>query len=133
MFLFMAQEADPTGKTGGACCSYTPSGESGPMIYGTLQHVCKMDTLNLGALNLKENIIDTREGARACHDYGKAFVQKFTRYLYNPIRIPFFPADAARAHIHGQWSRHSTPSIHKGCNSSCRIRRRPVFDTHTGR
>ena len=31
-FLFVAQKANLTGKIGGAFCSYTHSGESGPMI-----------------------------------------------------------------------------------------------------
>ena len=71
-FLFLAQRANLTGKMGGAFCSYTHSGESGPMIFDTMQHVFKMDMVDLGALNLKEHMIDTQEGKKACHDYGKA-------------------------------------------------------------
>lgn len=76
-FLFMAQRANLTGKMGGAFCSYTHSGESGPMIFDTMQHVYKMDVVNLGPLNLKEHIIQTQEGTKACHDYGKAVAEKF--------------------------------------------------------
>jgi flavorubredoxin len=76
-FLFVAQKANLTGKIGGAFCSYTHSGESGPMIYDTMQHVYKMDTVDLGALNLKEHVIPTQEGTKACHDYGKALAAKF--------------------------------------------------------
>lgn len=76
-FLFMAQRANLTGKMGGAFCSYTHSGESGPMIFDTMQHVYKMDVVDLGPLNLKEHIIQTQEGTKACHDYGKAVAEKF--------------------------------------------------------
>lgn len=76
-FLFLAQRANLTGKMGGAFCSYTHSGESGPMIFDTMQHVYKMDMIDLGALNLKEHVIQTQEGAKACHDYGRAVAEKF--------------------------------------------------------
>lgn len=75
-FLFVAQKANLTGKMGGAFCSYTHSGESGPMIFDTMQHVFKMDMVDLGALNLKEHIIDTQEGVKACQDYGKGVAGK---------------------------------------------------------
>ena len=77
-FLFLAQKANLTGKMGGAFCSYTHSGESGPMIFDTMQHVYKMDMVDLGALNLKEHIIDTQEGAKACQDYGKSVAAKLS-------------------------------------------------------
>jgi NAD(P)H dehydrogenase (quinone) len=75
-FLFLAQKANLVGKMGGAFCAYTHSGESGPMIFDTMQHVYKMDMVDLGALNLKEHIIGTPEGARACQDYGRAVAAK---------------------------------------------------------
>jgi flavodoxin len=74
-FLFIAQKADLTGKMGGAFGSYTHSGESAQMIYDTMQYVFKMDMVNLGPLNLKEQIIAGRDGMRACQDYGKAIGQ----------------------------------------------------------
>lgn len=76
-FLFLAQKANLLGKMGGAFCSYTHSGESGPMIFDTMQHVFKMDMVDLGALNLKEQVIDTPDGSKACQDYGKAVASKF--------------------------------------------------------
>ena len=76
-FLFLAQKANLTGKMGGAFCAYTHSGESGPMIFDTMQHVFKMDVVDLGALNLKEHTISTQEGIKACQDYGKAVAAKF--------------------------------------------------------
>lgn len=74
-FLFLAQKVNMTGKIGGAFGSYTHSGESAQMIYDTMQHVYKMDTVDLGALNLKEQVISTGEGRRACQDYGRAVGQ----------------------------------------------------------
>lgn len=76
-FLFLVQKANLTGKMGGAFCSYTHSGESGSMIFDTMQHVFKMDMVDLGALNLKEHAVDSQEGIKACQDYGKAVAQKF--------------------------------------------------------
>lgn len=76
-FLFIAQKANLTGKMGGAFCSYTHSGESGAMIYDTMQHVFKMDMVDLGALNLKEHVIDTPDGIKACQDYAKVVCAKF--------------------------------------------------------
>jgi len=78
-FLFLAQKANLIGKIGGSFCSYTHSGESGPMIFDTMQHVFKMDMVDLGALNLKEHVITTSEGAKACQDYGKALAGKLGR------------------------------------------------------
>jgi flavorubredoxin len=75
-FLFLAQKANLTGKMGGAFGSYTHSGESAGMIYDTMQHVYKMDMVDLGALNLKEHIISTTEGSKACQQYGKAVGSK---------------------------------------------------------
>ncbi len=77
-FLFIMQRANLVGKMGGAFCSYTHSGESGPMIFDTMQHVFKMDMVDLGALNLKESVIDTRDGIKACQDYGKAVGDKLS-------------------------------------------------------
>ena len=76
-FLFMAEKTNLTGKIGGAFGSHTHSGESAPMIYDTMQHVFKMDTTELGPLNLTEAMISTDEGLKACQDYGKALAEKF--------------------------------------------------------
>ena len=75
-FLFIAEKAALSGKIGGAFCSFTHSGESGEMIYDTMQHVYKMDMVNLGALQLKEQVLETPEGIRACQDYGRAVGEK---------------------------------------------------------
>ncbi|WP_373499725.1 flavodoxin domain-containing protein [Desulfococcus sp.] len=71
-FLFLAENLNLTGKMGGAFGSYTHSGESAPMIFDTMEFVYKMDMTDLGALSLKEAIIDTTDGKKACQDYGKS-------------------------------------------------------------
>ena len=76
-FLFMAEEAKLVGKIGGAFGSFTHSGESASMIYDTMLYVFKMDMVDLGALDLKEHLLETDEGVHACQDYGKAIGQKF--------------------------------------------------------
>ena len=76
-FLFTAEQAKLTGKMGGAFASYTHSGESGGMVYDTMLYVFKMDMVELGPLNLKEAVIPTSDGRKACQDYGKAVAQKF--------------------------------------------------------
>ena len=76
-FLFMAEEAKLVGKIGGAFGSFTHSGESATMIYNTMLYVFKMDMVDLGALDLKEHLLETDEGVHACQDYGKAIGQKF--------------------------------------------------------
>ncbi len=76
-FLFLAEKANLTGKMGGAFGSHTHSGEAAPMIYETMQHVFKMDVVDLGPLNLTEAIMETDEGMQACHQYAKGLGQKF--------------------------------------------------------
>jgi flavodoxin len=76
-FMFLAQKVNMLGKMGGAFGSYTHSGESAPMIFDTMQHVYKMDMVDLGALSLKESVISTADGRRACQDYGRSIGEKF--------------------------------------------------------
>ena len=77
-FLFLAERAKLLGKIGGAFGSHTHSGESAPMIFDTMQHVFKMDVIDLGPLNLTEGLMKTGEGMKACHDYAKTFCEKFS-------------------------------------------------------
>lgn len=77
-FLFKAEQANLTGKIGGAFGSHTHSGESAPMIFDTMQHVFKMDMIDLGPLNLTEAMMKTGEGMAACHQYAKALGEKFS-------------------------------------------------------
>jgi flavodoxin len=76
-FLFLAEKATLLGKMGGAFGSSTHSGESSQMIYDTMQFVFKMDMVPLGALSLRESVVNSPEGSRACQDYGKAVGQMF--------------------------------------------------------
>ncbi len=75
-FLFLAEKANLTGKIAGAFGSHTHSGESAPMIFDTMQHVFKMDTVDLGPLNLTEAMMESDEGAKACQQYGKTLSEK---------------------------------------------------------
>jgi len=76
-FLFMAEKANLLGKMGGAFGPYTHSGESAPMLFDTMNYVFKMDMVDMGALSLKDGILATDEGLKACQEYGKAIGQKF--------------------------------------------------------
>ena len=75
-FLFLAQKANLPGKVGGAFGSYTHSGDAPKMIFDTMEFVYKMKMLDLGSFNLLEHLVETREGMKACHDYGKAIAEK---------------------------------------------------------
>jgi flavodoxin len=70
--LFMASNTNLAGKVGGAFGSYIYSGESGDIIYDTMRHVFKMKMIDSGALTLKEHVLETVEGIKACRNYGKA-------------------------------------------------------------
>jgi len=76
-FLFLAEKLNLVGKIGGAFGAYTHSGESAPMVFDTMEFVFKMDMTDLQALSLKEAIIETGEGTKACQDYGKSLGEKF--------------------------------------------------------
>ena len=71
-FLFLAQKANLEGKLGGAFGSYTHSGDAPKIILDTLEFVFKMKVSSLGSLRLKENVVETPEGIKACQDYGKS-------------------------------------------------------------
>ncbi len=75
-FLFLARKADLEGKLGGAFGSYTHSGDAPASIFETMQYVFKMDMFELGHFNLKEAIVETVAGMRACQDYGRVFGEK---------------------------------------------------------
>jgi flavodoxin len=77
-FLFVAEKAGLQGKVGGAFGSCTHSGDAPKFIFDTLEYVFKMAVVDLGPFNLKEDMITTGEGLRACQDYGKAIGQKMT-------------------------------------------------------
>ncbi len=76
-FLFLAERLNLVGKIGGAFGAYTHSGEASPMLFDTMEFVFKMDMVDLGALSMKEAIIETSEGIKAGQDYGTAIGEKF--------------------------------------------------------
>jgi len=75
-FLFFAKKANLEGKLAGAFGSYTHSGDAPLLILETMEYVYKMEPFKLGSFNLKEALIDTPDGIRACQDYGKNFGQE---------------------------------------------------------
>ena len=75
-FLFLAHKANLEGKTGGAFGSYVHSGDAPQLIFDTMEHVLKMDMVDLGSFNLKEHFVENGEGLHPCQDYGKAVAQK---------------------------------------------------------
>jgi flavodoxin len=70
-FLFLAQKAGLEGKTGGAFGSHTHSGDAAKAIFDTMEFVFRMKMTSLGSFLLKDDVIGTTEGRRACQDYGK--------------------------------------------------------------
>jgi hypothetical protein len=77
-FLFLAKKANLKGKLASAFGSYTHSGDAPAIIFDTMQHVYKMQPFELGSFNLKEAVIETAEGTRACQDYGRVFGEKLS-------------------------------------------------------
>jgi flavodoxin len=81
-FLVMAGKAGLEGKVGGAFGPYTHDVAykhdtyAPAIILDTLQEEHKMVPFMLGPFNLKEDIVDTSEGIRACQDYGRVFGDK---------------------------------------------------------
>jgi flavodoxin len=75
-FLFLARKVNLEGKLAGSFGSYTHSGDAPGIILETMQYVFKMRPFELSSLRLKEDLVETREGMKACQDYGKVFGEK---------------------------------------------------------
>ena len=75
-FLFMAQKANLEGKTGGSFGSYTHIGNGPKIIHDTMEFVFRMKMADLGAFNVKEQILDSGKGDAPCRAFGKAFGEK---------------------------------------------------------
>jgi len=81
-FLVMAEKAGIEGKLGGAFgsykhdVSYKHDAHAPAIIFDNLQRVCKMEPFELGPFNLKEEVVETSEGMKACQDYGRVFGEK---------------------------------------------------------
>jgi len=81
-FLLMAEKAGLDKKMGGAFGSYTHDvaykhdNYAPAIIFDTMQRVGKMEPFELGPFTLKEDLVETSEGMKACQDYGKVFGEK---------------------------------------------------------
>ena len=75
-FLFLGRKAGLNGKLGGAFGSYTHDGNAPAIVLDTMQYVYNMEAFELGPFNLKEALIETTDGMRACQAYGRAFGEK---------------------------------------------------------
>ena len=78
-FLTLAGKVDMRGKLGGAFGSYAHDvgyqhdTHAPAIIFNALQANCGMKPFKLGPLNLKEDLLTTAEGLKACQAYGKVF------------------------------------------------------------
>ncbi len=77
-FLFTAKKAGLEGKLGGSFGSHTHSGESPGIIFDTMENVFAMKMTDLGALTLKERVVQSDEGMRACQAYGRDFGKRLS-------------------------------------------------------
>jgi flavodoxin len=81
-FLMMVEQAGLEGKLAGAFgpytheVSYQHDAYAPAIILERLQQAGKMKPFELGAFTLKEDLMKTREGMKACQDYGKVFGEK---------------------------------------------------------
>ena len=71
-FLFLAQKGNLRDKIGGTFGASTHTGEAPKLIFDTMEFVFNMKMTNLGPFDLREPMVNTPEGMRACQDYGKA-------------------------------------------------------------
>ena len=78
-FLSLTQKAQLGGKLGGTFgpylhdVGYKHDAYAATIILDFLQKENKMKLFELGPFNLQENIVETAEGMKACHEYGKVF------------------------------------------------------------
>jgi len=81
-FLSLAGKADLHGKTGAAFGSYRHDVAyrhdtyAPAILFDILQKEIKMKPFDLGPFNLQEDKVETREGIKACQDYGRVFGEK---------------------------------------------------------
>ena len=95
-FLFLAKKAELEGKLAGAFGSYTHDSDVPAVIFDTMQYVFDMEPFELGSLKMLDATLqepgrdsgpsrqyiagevhgESREGMRACQDYGRAFGER---------------------------------------------------------
>jgi flavorubredoxin len=74
-FLFLAEKADLTGKTGGAFGAYGWSGEANERIFNTMKHILKMEMVG-DTLRLKSSTLGG--GMKMAQDYGRELAKKLS-------------------------------------------------------
>lgn len=81
-FLSSIQKVNLEGKMGGAFgpykhdASYQHDSFAPAIIFDIIQKQNKMKPFELGPFSLKEDIVGTRDGMKACQDYGRVFGEK---------------------------------------------------------
>ena len=81
-FLSLVRQINLEGKLAGAFSTYThdvgyiAGGQAAEILLETMQNEFKMKPIELGHFKIKEAVLETVDGMRACQDYGKAFGQK---------------------------------------------------------
>jgi flavodoxin len=81
-FLSLLKTLDLKGKLAGSFgaysheVAYAPGGVAAEKILEMAEKEFRMDAFSLGPLRLKEALVDTVEGMRACQDYGKVFADR---------------------------------------------------------
>jgi flavodoxin len=75
-WLFKAKEGGLEGKVGGAFGSHTHSGEGPVILHDTMNHVFKMNMVDLGPFKMEEAQVGTPQGMKACQQFGKALVER---------------------------------------------------------
>ncbi len=86
-FLLTVEKAGLEGKMAAAFgpylhdASYRHDSHAASIICDRLQRVSRMKLFELGPLTLKEEVVETREGMKACQDYGRVFGEKLAGLL----------------------------------------------------
>jgi len=81
-FLSMTKNTNLEGKLCGAFGpylhdeSYRHDDYAPALIFNILQNEHRMKPFDLGPFSLREEVVETREGMKACQDYGRIFGQK---------------------------------------------------------
>lgn len=75
-YLGIIMLAKLAGKPGGTFGSYTHDGNAPALLLDIMQNNMKVEPFELGAFNLLEDVLNTQEGLKACHDYGRVFGDK---------------------------------------------------------
>lgn len=77
-FLFLAQKGNLQDKLGGSFGASTHTGEAPKLIFDTMEFVFNMKMTSLGPFDLREKVVNSPEGVRACQDYGRALGKALT-------------------------------------------------------